>query len=487
MATRIRRDVWNLSKVATWEPTLLWYAKGIREMQKRGIADPTSWRYQAAIHDYDEFSEELRDPADKLPTKAEQTKYWKQCQHFTWFFLPWHRWYLLFFEQMVADAVVKAGGPAGWSLPYWNYSDDSNDDALKLPPAFTAKKLPDGTPNPLRVENRERGNDNQPVGDFTDTDLRCLNQPKYQTDPPGGSPGFGGPKTKFNHGSGRAGMLERAPHGSMHNAVGDWMGGFSTAGLDPIFWLHHANIDRLWVVWRNRDVNHVDPPDKAWPKMSFPFRDAAKKAVTRLAGDAVDTVKLGYEYEDVSDPLSAGMGFAAAPVEVRVPRKKVQPEMVGASEKKIPLGRRTTSASVAVDAPAGPALAAAADATSPQRVFLNIENIKGAGTAKNYEVYVNIPEGVDPHQRRDLFVGMLPLFGVREASRKTAKHAGDGVHHTFDITDIAQRMQGTPGWDPENLKVTFVPKGETQELGLAAAEEEEEPAFEVGRVSLYIA
>lgn len=37
-----------------------------------------------------------------------------------------------------------------------------------------------------------------------------------------------------------------------------------TAGLDPIFWLHHANIDRLWEVWRRGAASHVDPTIAKW-------------------------------------------------------------------------------------------------------------------------------------------------------------------------------------------------------------------------------
>jgi len=488
MAMRTRKDVW---KLAAWDPILVWYAKGIREMQKRPIADPTSWRYQAAIHDYDDDSDALRDPNDPLPSNAEQGKYWRQCQHFSWFFLPWHRWYLLYFESIVAAAVAKLGGPAGWSLPYWNYSDSTNPNALKLPPAFTATKLPDGSPNPLRVENRDRGNNNAPVGNSTHVALGCLREPKFMADPQGGSPGFGGPKTKFNHDIQNVfGALETTPHGSMHVRVGDWMSAFSTAGLDPIFWLHHANIDRLWVVWRKRLAQHTDPADKAWPKMSFAFHDAAGKKVTRIVADVVDTVPLGYQYEDVSDPIGvpadAVLAAAAAPVEVDV-AKKVVPEMVGASEKPVPLTGGPTTARVAVNAPSGPALAAAAAETTPQRVFLNIENVKGTGSPNTYAVYVNVPEGQNPRERDDLFVGILPLFGVREASRKSATHAGDGVHYSFDITEIAQRMQGSPDWDPQNLKVTFVPDDEPEGAAALAAAAPEEPRFQVGRVSLYIA
>ena len=62
-----------------------------------------------------------------------------------------------------------------------------------------------------------------------------------------------------------SGLLEDTPHGGVHVLVGNdfdqfgnpvragWMGSFFTAGLDPIFWLHHANLDRLWQVWLELD------------------------------------------------------------------------------------------------------------------------------------------------------------------------------------------------------------------------------------------
>jgi tyrosinase len=482
MAVRKRKDAW---KLPVDDPTFIWYSKAVTEMLKRPIADPTSWRYQAAIHDYDEDSEALRDPEDPLPKKAEQNKYWRQCQHFTWYFLPWHRSFLLYFEEIVAATVVKLGGPAGWSLPYWNYSDESNPNAMKLPPAFIAETLPDGSPNALRVENRLRGNDGKAVGDARHSDLSCLRDPNYTADPRGGGPGYGGPKTRFNHDSGSVvGALESTPHGAMHNRVGDWMASFSLAGLDPIFWVHHANIDRLWAVWRARDPRHTDPTESAWLKMSFPFHDGEGKKVSRTVRAVVDTTALGYDYEDVSDPLGAAfipaIAVAAAEVEVKK-KKKVTPEMVGATETPVPLTNGPTTTRVAMTAPTGPALAAAAAAgpdEAPQRIYLNVENVLGSGAPNTYSVYLN-----------DLFIGVLPLFGVREASRRTEAHAGDGLHYSFDITETAQQLQHINDWDPENLRIKFVPDDEPEQARAAAmaALAPDEPRFQVGRVSLYIA
>src|SRR5262245_14451687 len=98
MAVRTRRSVYSLTSTVPgqWHPDLLWYARAITEMKRRPIADPTSWRYQAAIHDYVRAADPLANPADVMPTQAEQGRYWRQCQHFSWFFLSWHRIYLFY-------------------------------------------------------------------------------------------------------------------------------------------------------------------------------------------------------------------------------------------------------------------------------------------------------------------------------------------------------------------------------------------------------
>ena len=156
MTTRVRKSAWSLKPFVpsdAWHPDLEWYARGIAEMQTRPIVDPTSWRYQAAIHAYDRASDPLQERGESMPSAAEQRKFWNQCQHASWFFLPWHRMYLGYFEQIVQAAITRLGGPGDWALPTWNYSDTNNPDARKLPLAFTLPTMPDGRPNPLRSIN----------------------------------------------------------------------------------------------------------------------------------------------------------------------------------------------------------------------------------------------------------------------------------------------------------------------------------------------
>ena len=479
MATRTRKDVW---KLAEWDDTLLWYSRAVREMWNRPIANSSSWRYQAAIHEYFRASDPLAQPADQLPSTAERRRFWNQCQHNSWFFLPWHRWYLLYFEAIVAATVVRLGGPAGWSLPYWNYSDTDNPNALRIPPAFRAPTLPDGTPNALRVNIvRARGNTGAPVATAASADLTCLTEPRYEADPLGGSPGFGGPRTAFNHSGGDVGFCEAVPHGSMHGAVGGWMGRFNTAGLDPLFWLHHCNIDRLWEVWVKRDPQHRNPTASSWLGMRFDFRDANGTAVRRAVRDVLDTVALGYEYEVVSDPLQGGLESleAEAGPEEEVPEK--EPEMVGATEEPIELRSKPTTTRVEVTEPSGPALESLEADEGPSRVYINVENVTGEGDPRAYKVFVN-----------GEYAGLLPMFGVAEATAESDKHPGGGLHFRIDATAAVQRLQAQGKWNPAEMEVTFAPEESpaAEEEGglesLEAAEPEPEPKFQVGRVSVYL-
>ena len=157
MAIRTRKNVFTLVDAqGQWHPDLLWYTRAVTEMKKRPIADPTSWRYQAAIHDYVRQRDPLAQANDVLPAAAERQRFWGQCQHFSWFFLSWHRMYLFHFEQIVSATIKQLNGPE-WALPYWNYSDSNNPDARRVPPAFRATLTPDQTAqSPARQRAKPR-------------------------------------------------------------------------------------------------------------------------------------------------------------------------------------------------------------------------------------------------------------------------------------------------------------------------------------------
>jgi tyrosinase len=472
---RTRKDIWKLSKTDPWHPDILWYARAVADMKSRTTTDPTSWIYQAAIH------ETARDP-NPLP------RFWTQCQHSSWFFLPWHRMYLFYFEQIVATTIATLGGPADWSLPYWNYSDPTNTDATKLPPAFYASTMPlPGNPaNPLLDATRDRGNGGRSITrTASQTDLKpSLSEPSFAAASAGGGNGFGGPVTGFHHGTdGGIGVVDIVPHGSIHVAVGGDMGSFDTAALDPIFWIHHANIDRLWNVWLKREPSHKNPTDRTWlTGLKFEFHDASGAIVTMNSSQVADTTSspLSYEYEDESDPIGGRAGFAT---EALAMAEESIPEMVGATAKPLVLTGNVASASFAVAPPRGPALRASfEDAGPPPRIYLNLENVRGPRHPTSYSVYVNLPPNGRPADHPELLAGNMPLFGLAEASRSNEHHPGSGLHYAYEVGDIVRKLQDSGDWDPKNVRVTFVPDYEVRARAADAGSPE---TVQVGRISLY--
>ena len=331
---RIRQDI---NKLPTNDPIVVSYSGAVGAMKAKALDNPLSWRYQAAIHDYPfpdtNFDDRAIDPRDprtfgrdpfavnreNLP--PDRGTFWRQCQHGSAFFLPWHRMYLHHFERMIMDQVVLLGGPSDWALPYWNW--DATDGDGRIPIAFRNPRLADGSVNHLFVrerndapgQNANRGEQIASADDDMDRSFVFLTPTVYL-----GNDQFGGPLVRRHGGQGPpetippalrgSGILEGTPHGSMHTATGGgggWMSRFTQAALDPIFWLHHCNIDRLWEVWIQRAPGNLNPDDSAWLDASFPFHDARGGNGNLTVRQVLNTRRapLLYEYDDTSDP-SAG-------------------------------------------------------------------------------------------------------------------------------------------------------------------------------------
>jgi tyrosinase len=438
---RIRKDVY---KLPAGDKTLEWYGKAVAEMQKRKIKDPTSWRYQAAIHGYPPPPPAPVVPAAQLPSASDRAKYWNQCQHGSWFFQPWHRGYLIYFERICRAAIVALGGPADWALPYWNYSRASigRVDVKRIPPAFL-KATVSGQPNPLFVPGRNGGANGIVVTNPAEVSVECVKRRRY-TGSSGGTPGFGGLETGFAHNGSTPGACEMTPHNDIHGDVGGLMGGFNTAGLDPLFWLHHCNIDRLWEVWRARPSSLGDPTSNSWRNFVFEMHDENGAPVSFRPASMSSTTANGYKYQDISDPFP-GMSVLEGIQEAPMPVEPTPPpaELAGATEESIPLGSGKASARVPIAAAS--ALESVGGA-GEGRTFLNIENITGSGPPGSYEIYVN-----------GEFVGTLPLFGIAEQSSDEGTHGGSGLTIVREITDVATKLQGEGKWNEADLDVAFVP------------------------------
>ena len=78
---------------------------------------------------------------------------------------------------------------------------------------------------------------------------------------------------------------------NVHDAVHVWVGGamsaVPTAAYDPVFWSHHAMIDRLWYIWQISQKGAQPPADLLSVVLSpFPMTVA----------QTLDIANLRYEY-----------------------------------------------------------------------------------------------------------------------------------------------------------------------------------------------
>lgn len=479
MAEFTRRSAWELETADpgnVWDPYTLAYAKAVAEMQTRAADDPTSWTFQAAMHGT------YATPA--LPT-------WNQCQHGTWYFLPWHRMYCYWFERIVRSIVVAQGGPADWALPFWNYSESQAHAAL--PPAFREKTYdPDGSgtqvPNPLYIPARGIGYNEGRSLPASATSLAALSSTNFTGAP---LPGFGGVVTGFSHEPTRFGLLEQVPHNIVHVLVGGnargecqggWMSDPNCAAEDPIFWLHHSNIDRLWDVW-NTAGNTNPTTDAAWTGFEFHFWDENGTEQVMTPGDVESLSQLDYTYEAqpaAQDAPAAREGLRmtapqppagdAAPGGTGDSPVRDAPRLLAANDEEVELTGGRTDVRVPVARQAHESLRRAADPgdASLRHVYLNVEGLSAVhtpGTA--WEVHLTLPDG-STH-----VVGVVTFFGFKEQLQ--GDHGLGPMAHTFEITDLVGRAGGA-----EDLAVAFVPIG-----GEDVAEGETvHGAPRIGRVSI---
>jgi tyrosinase len=506
MPSYTRNNAWNNDGTFN-NPDLLWYAKGVGVMMSRPLDDPNSWWFFGAIHGQEIALTTFPGwgflpappnvPTAPLPSQNLIDLYWDQCQHQSWYFPPWHRGYLLALEAQIRAAVESLGGPSTWALPYWNYFGSS--DEYEIPPAFAQQNLPDGTPNPLFVKARYGPNmDGNVFIPIPPVSEACENNNIYTgVSPTTAPPGFGGRKTGFAHGGGISGNLESNPHNQVHVDVGGinsdqtvWglMSDPDIAALDPIFYLHHSNIDRMWAAWNaNGNSNPTDPDWLGGPaatgdrEFAMPMPDGSSWVYTPADVDSLS--QLDYTYDDLStgispvqpaDKLSQRLTkLGAAPAEAKIAVGENMDsgdnaELVGANEGALRIKSSGARAIVRLDSDVqrkvSSSLAEASEAELPDHVYLQLENVRGNIDAYKLNVSVNQQNA-----------GAVSLFGLRKASLQDGKHGGEGLTFLLDITNIIDNLFLDNALDTDSLDVKIVPNQAVPDNA----------EITVGRVSVY--
>ena len=275
------------------------YARAIEIMRELPEYDQRSWKWWWNTHWVKGFPAALWDLSKKkkaeviasLPPeyRADAEAVWNGCQahpynpsdpeqYQQWFFLPWHRLMLNQFEGVIREVLHDEE----FTLPYWNPVTGNPDDLI-VPAVFRdpGSTLYNGT-RWFWVNGGER----------IDTlyrdwiTLDALNE-KFYIDSPTGSLGFN-PR------------LDQNPHFFTHFALGGDMAEFSTVGGDPMFYLHHANIDRLWESW-NR-LGNKNPTDPKYLNRKFSYGDRSGKRADLPVSASDRTAQLGYEYDSYEKP-----------------------------------------------------------------------------------------------------------------------------------------------------------------------------------------
>jgi tyrosinase len=414
------------STLAATDPIVVGYARAVAAMKALPSTDPCSWTAQAAIH-WPSFG-----PAGP-------------CDHGSWFW-SWHRMYLHFFERIIRHK----SGMYDWALPYWDYDWETTASSalqrqIPAPLRNTASTLYDGTRNSaLNTGASLSLGATATAAGFSLT-------------------GYASAQSSF----------EGTPHDVVHTSVCGNMCSFPTAGLDPLFWMHHCNIDRLWNLWLAKGGGRSSPVnDATWRGKVFTFYDECCNPVTMTPCDVLRAAQqLSYVYEveppQVNQYCRTIIRWPDWEINVIARLKLPEPVILGPDESSVPL--------VGTDKALGERLVALAKDPSASLVMRFTDVMAARQPGASWEVYVGQRGQVKTVPESPNFVGNVALFG-------------DGIegegHHAAEFSFALDRALGDVS-DPSQLDIVFVPSSGVVVDGRPVPPKVEAPV-RIGEISVQV-
>lgn len=420
------------------------YANAVRDMEnptKIAESDPRSWLFQWYTHAVrpDRLrSEEINRIYNNSAESAMAQAMWDTCEaHMDSdrenFFLPWHRMYLTYFEEIVR----QVSGEKDFTLPYWDYT---NSEHSALPAEF--RRPNDPVWGVLYRSHRNKHvNDGKPIDEPDGAyriNIDAMKSNNYEAKD--GDAGF-----CFN--------LDQGLHGGIHVDVGDaeGMGRVEWAARDPIFWVHHCNIDRIWASWARAGGKF--PSDSHFLEEEFNFFREGQ-AVKAKVKDFMELTQ--YEYSEYLLRPAGSLSFDEGPQLVAEGWRFDSADKVKLGDEKtivklMPAIRRKNG---------GPLPAAGVDLTTlPSEVslFLRLEGLHATGPTNTiFDVHVGASSQKSERTAMS-FVGSINFFGATNGVHKMKPSKGPGRIVSFILSQEArQLLNGSPG----GVQITFVPRGE---------------------------
>ncbi|KAF2005946.1 Di-copper centre-containing protein [Amniculicola lignicola CBS 123094] len=281
-------EMWNLFLLA------------LTEFEAMDQSEIDSYYQIAGIHGmpwYDWDGVATTAPNGKRPERG-------YCTHAQLLFSVWHRPYLALFEQKLQSIAISIAGRFSspekekyqdaaqkLRLPYWDWAKAIPQSELVFPEALSVEKVEVTQPDKLKVQI------DNPLFDY---DFHPHNQAEINKT---GCAGFGALEATHDviH-------VEMAPAHMVPPAV---------SAFDPVFWLHHANVDRMVAIWQalypDDYVNSCNAETATWtiqpgdplnantPLTPF-HRDTQGSFWT--AALARNTNDLGYTYPEIQNKPS---------------------------------------------------------------------------------------------------------------------------------------------------------------------------------------
>nr|WP_217343891.1 tyrosinase family protein [Noviherbaspirillum sp. L7-7A]MBV0877976.1 tyrosinase family protein [Noviherbaspirillum sp. L7-7A] len=466
-STAMRRLDWNTFRNTRDYGSLV---DGISRMRENtNASDKRSWAYWTNIH-------------------------LNSCPHGIAYFLAWHRGYLYYFEQQLR----AVSGNKSLVLPYWDYYTTP-----EMPGEFT-------NPSPFNPLYLARQNTNV---------IDALTLAPFASTVTNMQRGLANPFEV---------LIEDQPHNPVHNIIGTTMATLQSP-TDPIFWLHHANIDRLWSAWQQAGGGRTTPPaDSTYWAGTFTYANRLAMQRSRT----IDTRnQLSYYYQNETMPTSlpaaqvaqagdggfvlASMRQGDSPLQLAqlgprpsgaAPRLLLRPaiaELAASPSRqisgnrlavggvlRIPLNENSLSVQLQLDQTSADLLqrtlsTAAPQAASPYRsarVVLDSVRISGSGDIGGYfyHLYLNLPSSTDVSSATAYRIGSVGPFEIDAAAHRVhmRQDPGGSEPGTVALTfALSRQLSELVAADPRNITLSFVrvsgnsaPGGEVIRVGEARLE-----------------